>query len=118
MKKQYFHNAGLSLLPIFNNVPADLLQQIGSEMTRFYQDGAVIMAEGEKADHLVVLLHGQVRIVLDGMYLVTRSPYAVLGEQAFINETTRSATVIAQGMVQVLALTRSVVNQLMQNAAF
>ncbi len=118
MKKQYSPDGDLSLLPIFNNVPAELLCQIGPEMTRFYQDGAVIMAEGEKADHLVVLLHGQVRIVLDGMYLVTRSPYAVLGEQAFINETTRSTTVIAQGMVQALVLPHILVEQLMKDVAF
>jgi class 3 adenylate cyclase len=118
MKKQYPHNGDLSLLPIFNNVSDDLLQQMGPEMIHFYEDGAVLMAEGEKAEHLVVLLHGQVRIVLDGMYLVTRSPYAVLGEQALINETTRSATVIAQGMVQALVLPHSLVEQLMNDVAF
>jgi class 3 adenylate cyclase len=118
MKKQYPSEGDLSLLPIFNNVPADLLQQIGPEMIRFYEDGAVIMAEGEKAEHLVVLLHGQVRIVIDGIYLVTRSPYAVLGEQALINETTRSATVIAQGMVQALVLPHSLVGHLMNNVTF
>jgi len=108
----------LSLLPIFNTVPADLLQQIGPEMIQFYQDGAVILAEGDKADHLIVLLHGQVRVVLDGIFLVTRSPYAVIGEQAFINETLRSATVIAQGMVQALVLPRPLIEQLMKNVAF
>jgi len=105
-------------LPIFSDVPAELLKLIGRDMVRYYSDGAVIMAEGAPADYLIILLHGQVRILVDGIFLVTRYPYAVLGEQAFINQTTRSATVIAQGMVQVLALTRSVVNQLMQNAAF
>lgn len=111
-------NIDLTRLPVFNNVPADLLQQIGPEMIRFYQDGDVIFAEGSKADHLVILLHSQVRIVLDGIFLVTRFPYAVLGEQAFINETTRTATVIAQGMVQALVLPHSLVEQLMKNVAF
>ncbi len=111
-------NIDLTRLPVFNNVPADLLQQIGPEMIRFYQDGDVIFAEGGKADHLVILLHGQVRIVLDGIFLVTRFPYAVLGEQAFINQTMRSATVIAQGMVQALILPHSLVEQLMKDIAF
>src|SRR6266566_2467860 len=108
----------LTRLPVFNNVPANLLQQIVPEMIRFYQDGDVIFAEGSKVDHLVILLHGQVRIVLDGIFLVTRFPYAVLGEQAFINQTTRSATVIAQGMVQALVLPHSFVEQLMKDVAF
>jgi hypothetical protein len=51
MKKQYPSDGNLPLLPIFNNFPADLLQQIGPEMIRFYEDGAVIMAEGENAAH-------------------------------------------------------------------
>src|SRR6266487_5982992 len=97
-------NIDLTHLSVFNNVPADLLQQISPEMICFYQDGDVIFAEGGQADHLVILLRGQVRVVLDGIFLVTRLPYAVLGEQAFINKTTRSATVIAQGMVQALVL--------------
>ncbi len=111
-------NIDLTRLPVFNNVPTDLFQQIGPEMIRFYQDGDVICAEGGRADHLIILLHGQVRIVLDGIFLVTRFPYAVLGEQAFINQTTRSATVIAQGMVQALVLPHSLIEQLMKDVAF
>jgi class 3 adenylate cyclase len=118
VRKQNPHNVDLSLLPIFNMVSADLLKKIGLEMMRFYQDGDVILAEGDKAEHLVVLLHGQVRVFLDGIFLVTRFPYAVLGEQAFINETTRSATVLAQGLVQALVLPRSLVEQLLKDIAF
>src|SRR6266567_9535398 len=79
------HPLNYSLLPIFNNVPADLLQLITPEMVHFYNDGDIIFAEGAEADNLVVLLHGQVRILVDGIFLVTREPYEVLGKQAFIN---------------------------------
>ena len=87
-------------------------------MVCFYHDGNVIFAEGEKADHLVILLHGQARIVLNGIFLATRFPYAIQGEQAFINETTRSATVIAQGMVQALVLPHFLVELLIRDVAF
>jgi CRP-like cAMP-binding protein len=87
----------ISILPIFHRVPDDLLEQITPDMIRFYGDGSIIMAEGAPADNLLILLRGQVRILLNSTYLVTRYPYAVIGEQAFINKTGRSATVIAQG---------------------
>ena len=112
------HPLDYSLLPIFNNVPAELLQLITPEMVHFYNDGDIIFAEGAEADTLVVLLHGQVRILLDGIFLVTREPYEVLGEQAFINQTTRSATVIAMGMVKVLVLPQHLVEQLLRDATF
>jgi class 3 adenylate cyclase len=108
----------ISLLPIFQDVPAHLLERITPDMIRFYGDGTIILAEGAPADNLLVLLGGQVRIFLNGIYLITRYPYTVLGEQAFINKTRRSATVIAQGIVEVLVLPCALVEQLMQNAAF
>ena len=42
----------------------------------------------------------------------------MIGEQAFINRTTRSATVIAQGMVKALILPRSLVERLLGDVTF
>lgn len=112
------HPLDYSLLPIFNNVPAELLQLITPEMFHFYNDGDIIYAEGAEADHLVVLLRGQARILVDGIFLVTRESYEILGEQAFVNQTTRSATVIAMGMVKALVLPRHLVEQLLKDATF
>lgn len=108
----------ISLLPIFQNIPKNLLEQITPDMICFYGDGDIILAEGAPADNLLVLLSGQVRVFLNGTYLVTRYPYAVIGEQAFINHTGRSATVIAQGLVKALVLPQAIVEQFMENAAF
>lgn len=118
VRKQDFAITDVALLPLFNGVPVPLLEQISSEMVRFYQDGEVIFAEGDHAHYLVVLLHGQVRILLNGIFLVARSAPAVLGEQAFLNETTRSATAIAQGLVQALVLPQSLVEHLLTDVVF
>ncbi len=117
-KQHLLRGLDISLLPIFNDVPADLLERITPEMIRFYGDGAIILAEGAPADNLLILIRGQVRIILNGTFLVTRYPYAVLGEQAFINKTVRSTTVIAQGMVEALVLPPALVEQFMENIAF
>lgn len=117
-KLHYPFALDLSILPIFNNVSADLLQLIKPEMIHFYNDGDVIFYQGGESDSLVILLHGQVRILVDGIFLVARDPYAVIGEQAFINQTTRSATVVAQGMIKALVLPRSLVERLMMDSTF
>lgn len=119
MRTQHIlHDRDISLLPIFQNVPNDVLKQITLDMICFYGDGTIILAEGAPADNLLVLLSGQVRVFLNGTYLITRYPYAVIGEQAFINKTGRSATVIAQGLVEAFVLPQVMVEQLMENATF
>lgn len=108
----------LATLPVFDRVPAPLLMHITPDMVRFYTDGDVILREDDVADNLTVLLHGQVNIFRDGIFLVSRKAYAVIGEQAFIEGTPRSATAVAQGMVKALVLPHSLVQQLMENANF
>jgi class 3 adenylate cyclase len=111
--------AFLASLPLFSHVPSELLTSIIDEdVLRYYQDGDVIMYQGDRADGLFMLLHGQARILTDGIFLVTRSPYDILGELAFINQTVRNATVIAQGTVQALILHAPLVEHLMTNTVF
>ena len=87
-------------------------------MVRFYGDAEVIFREGDRADNLIVLLHGHARVVAEGMFLVARGPGEIIGEQALISGGKRSATLVAQGAVKALVLPRAVVDKLMGNAAF
>ncbi len=98
-----FDDAALSSLPLFQDVPRDLLKTVLIEgEVRYYQDGEVMLHQDSPADHLLVLLHGQARIVTNSIFLVARKPYEVLGELAFIIQATRNATVFAQGTAQAL----------------
>src|SRR5205085_4732356 len=82
-------------------------------------DGDVIFRQGDEADGLVILLHGQVCIrAADDIHLTTRQPYTVIGEQAFINETSRTATAVALGYVKALVVPRATVERLRANVAF
>ncbi len=108
----------LRLLPMLEGVGDEVFGLITQDMIRHFSDGQALLHQGDEADNLIVLLRGQVRIENDGIYLVSRSPYDVVGEQAFLNETPRSATVIAQGMVQALVLPRPIVDRLMRDASF
>ncbi len=119
-EKQYtLYDVDLAQLPLLRNVPLELVEVIKQEgMVRFYRDEETILHQGDEADGLVILLHGQVRILTDGVFLVSRRAYEVIGEQAFLNHAMRSATVIAQGTVKALVLPTSLVQHLLTDATF
>jgi len=57
--------------------------------------GATIMAEGEEADHIVLVLDGLVEVEAPGTELVRLGPGTVLGERASLEHGRRTATVRA-----------------------
>ncbi len=108
----------LSRLPLFNGVPADLLDQITIDMIHYHRHGDVIFRRGDDPDGIIIILHGNVCISVNGTHLIARQPLQVVGEQAFIDKTVRSADVIAQGSVKVLKLPASHLRSFMDDAAF
>jgi CRP-like cAMP-binding protein len=59
------------------------------------QAGAVILAEGEAADEIVLVLDGLVAVEAGGAVLAELGPGAVLGERASLEQGCRTATVRA-----------------------
>ena len=57
--------------------------------------GATILAEGEEADDVVLVLDGLVEVEADGTELVRLGPGTVLGERASLEQGRRTATVRA-----------------------
>ena len=57
--------------------------------------GAVILAEGEAADEIVLVLDGVVAVEAEGTVLAELGPGAVLGERASLEQGRRTATVRA-----------------------
>jgi class 3 adenylate cyclase len=87
-------------------------------MVRHFRHGDVIFRRGDEARHLVILLEGQACVYDDDVFITCRTAPAVVGEQAFIDETTRSATITAQGFVKALVLPEATVRELMLDSAF
>lgn len=108
----------LSALPVFQNVDPEALGMLRPEFVHSYPNGEVIIRENEPADGLVIILHGEAQITADGTHLVTRRPGEVIGEQAFIDNTVRSASATARGFVRALVIPGPVAKQLMGDAAF
>ena len=108
----------LSGLSLFQGVPRGLLKRITADMVGCFRTGDEIVREDDAGEGLIVLLHGQARVMCNGTYLVTRRAGETIGEQAILDRTGRSATAVADGMVKALIVPRRIVDRLLENAAF
>ena len=86
------------------------LQEIGT--TRRAARGEAILSQGQVADKIVVVLQGRVKIVTstfsgDQALLSFRGPGALMGEQALLDGSPRSATVVALEPVEYLVVAAS-----------
>ena len=105
-------------LPVMQNVPSGVTDEITQDMSRPYRNGDVVFAQGEEARELFVILHGQVCIHAEGVFLVARQTGEVFGEQAWIERITRTASATAQGAAQVLAIPSATTERLMKEPIF
>jgi CRP-like cAMP-binding protein len=79
---------------------------------RTAEGGELILAQGNAADHVVILESGRVKVSIPtaagGEAVLTfRGPGALLGEQSLVDESPRSATVAAVEPVEMLVVTAS-----------
>ena len=61
-----------------------------------FSAGQVIFQKGEVADHMYVIVEGEVEILIDGKFLDTTAAGGIIGEMALIDSSPRRATAIAK----------------------
>jgi CRP-like cAMP-binding protein len=98
------------LLAFLDDEERRALDEIGT--IRRASRGDVILFQGQVADKVVVLLHGRVKIITstlrgDQALLTFRGPGALMGEQALVDGSPRSATVEAVEPVEYLVVAAS-----------
>lgn len=108
----------LGRVSLFEHVPPEALGAVSLDMVRHFRHGDVIFRRGDEDKHLVILLEGQACVYSDDVFITCRSAPVVVGEQAFIDETTRSATLTAQGFVKALVMPEATVRELMLDSTF
>jgi CRP/FNR family cyclic AMP-dependent transcriptional regulator len=86
------------------------LERIGRR--RAAQRGDVLLALGDSADQVVVLISGRVKIVVPTSsggeaVLSFRGPGSLLGDQALVDDAPRSANVVAVETVELIAIAAS-----------
>src|SRR5829696_8853286 len=87
------------------------LEEVGT--TRRATRGDVVLFEGQVADKVAVLFHGRVKVVAptpsgDQAVIGFRGPGALIGEQALLDGSPRSSTVVAVEAVEYLVVAASV----------
>jgi class 3 adenylate cyclase len=108
----------IAAIPVLQNVPPPLLRQLTAEMLRTYADGEIILQEGRPAEELIVILKGTVEILRDGVFLVSRTANEIIGEQGVVDNAPYSATALAWGTVQVLAIPAALAKKFLKNYRF
>ncbi|MEJ2061667.1 MAG: cyclic nucleotide-binding domain-containing protein [Reinekea sp.] len=87
----------------FNDLLIKLFQhntQIPPDPTpgfEFFQSGEVIIKEGEAADSVYTLVHGKAKVQVGGVQVGVAKENEILGLQAMLLHSNRTATVIADG---------------------
>jgi CRP/FNR family transcriptional regulator, cyclic AMP receptor protein len=86
-----------------NEVDFSLL--VGREVpTRYFAKGATIFREGEQGDEFFVVVRGQVEIKSGNRWFETVGQNGIFGEMALIDDSPRSATVVALTDVTVVPI--------------
>jgi CRP/FNR family cyclic AMP-dependent transcriptional regulator len=68
--------------------------------------GQVLFKEGDRAEFMYVLMSGTAEIIVRNRVLETAEAGAIVGEMAMINESVRSATVVAKTDCEFLPIER------------
>jgi len=94
-----FSSKDISALAPFSNI-------------QFFQKGEVIIQQGSSNDfHIFFLLMGKVVVHIDNKYILSlERPWDIFGEMSICSDAPRSATVIADELVQVLSIDAAVLH--------
>lgn len=98
----------LARMPLFSRLTErELLRVMQAVEVRSYDDGQVVISEGDKGDELFIVLSGKVRVSRGGEALNVLGQGEHVGEMALIRSVPRSATVSSLGKTELIAIRRA-----------
>lgn len=94
-------------VPMLAPLPMTVLEQVAGDLAvAAYADGEAIIRQGEVGDRFYILASGKAEAMSDGEPLREMAPGESFGEIALLRDVPRTATVVAVGPVEALALDR------------
>jgi CRP-like cAMP-binding protein len=98
----------LANMPLFARLTErELLRVMQAVEVRAYKDGDLVIREGDKGDELFIVLDGKVRVMRGEQVLTHLGQGEHVGEMALIRSVPRSATVVAVGNAELIAIRRA-----------
>jgi CRP/FNR family transcriptional regulator, cyclic AMP receptor protein len=95
----------LRSIPLFAEVPDDKLLKVATFASlESAVEGKVIIREGGQANAFYAIEDGTVKVERDGEHVADLGPGDVFGEQALLEKSERSATVIATSSVRMIKI--------------
>lgn len=85
----------------------ELVKELGDDARMSYDQGRVIMQEGQVGVLMYIVMDGRVSIVIKGNTVQRIGPGSVFGEMALVEKTPRLATALADTNCSMLAINRS-----------
>jgi CRP/FNR family transcriptional regulator, cyclic AMP receptor protein len=105
----------LKKVPLFSQLGKKSLAEIARLADRIdVRPGEVVVRQGEYGDQFVMILEGEAKVERDGKVINRLSPDAFFGEIALIAHRPRTATVIAETPMKVLAVHKSHFEELLE----
>lgn len=103
-------------IELFRELSMPELVKVYNALTTLRVDpGTPIIREGDKSEHLYVIVEGAVQVERDGMPIATLGAGNHFGEMSLLNQKPRSATVTAVARTQLLCFERGDFHQLMSH---
>lgn len=100
-------------IPIFSGLPPEGFRALVERLSAWSaEDGALIVAEGEQADSVYVVVRGAVRVERGDALLATLPAGSFFGEMALLSRKPRVASVHAVGTTELLELPRALLVEL------
>jgi len=97
----------LHSLPFFEPLPLATLEYLtGRLIPVAYRDNDVVIREGDPGDRFYVIESGAVSVLAGARHVTSLGPGGYVGEIALLKDVPRTATVVADGELHLLALER------------
>lgn len=101
------HVLELRASPLFTGLRAeDLIPIAAVAETASFRADESLFEQGDQGDRLYLVTHGAIEVSRDGQVLAQLGEGDCVGEMALLDDTTRSATVVAVQDTRVLTVTR------------
>ena len=102
----------LRTVPLFNGFAEDQLERLTTVVTRrSVPRGVMLMAQGDPTDSLYIIIAGRLKVMMSDaegkeVILAMLGPGEIVGEMGLIDDSPRSATVIAIEPSELLAISK------------